>query len=359
MEKNIKNIEYTIKDRQSNFNHKKNFTEISNNMSVNKSGSTTKNIFLSLPKINTQENKIHQSFLKTLNLTIQHKRNKAKDSLKPEFITTYEHSVHTIPNKNTPNLINVKIIEKDKINNLPKNKYTILFDDICYTNLFQQYNETYFNTINKNESKNKELNGTSIKSKVNKSSENNSRTQNIFQKKNSIDYMAPIYKNMKTFKMKEEPNLKKLNLWELMKKNNKYNNNIKSNICLLNDDNKCDNNEQSLKQCFKIGHKFSSEEKTKNVNKRNEFFSKIKSLYEERKENKIKKKFFQFRNCHEVLKHYKNKRFSNCKKLIEQTLLDVKKEKNLINDFFDNYKKVFDAYDDWNDPKNNDNLYND
>lgn len=159
MEKNIKNIEYTIKERQSNFNHKKNFTELSNNMSVNKSGTMTKNIFLSLPKINTQENKIHKSFLKTLNLTIQHKRNKAKESLKPEFITTYEHSVHTIPNKNTPNLINVKIIEKNKINNLPKNKYTILFDDICYTKLFQQYNETYFNTINKNESKNKELNG--------------------------------------------------------------------------------------------------------------------------------------------------------------------------------------------------------
>ena len=56
---------------------------------------------------------------------------------------------------------------------------------------------------------------------------------------------------------------------------------------------KCDNNEQSSKQCFKIGHKFSSEEKAKNINKRTSHSVKIKKrikmVLEENKGNKEKK----------------------------------------------------------------------
>ena len=88
MEKNIKNIEYNNKDRQNNFNNKKNLIDIanmSNEISLNKSGNISKNIFLSLPKINSLEQKGNKLFQKTLNLSIKNKRNKTKESFNYEF----------------------------------------------------------------------------------------------------------------------------------------------------------------------------------------------------------------------------------------------------------------------------------
>ena len=364
MEKNIKNIEYNNKDRQNNFNNKKNLIDIanmSNEISLNKSGNISKNIFLSLPKINSLEQKGNKLFQKTLNLSIKNKRNKTKESFNYEIFDSQLNTI-TIPNKNINNLINISVIGNQK--NIQKNVYKIIYEDIHLDSIYEKYKDQNIRIIYRNMIKNDkngkfhESNG--LRPIIAKSSEKkNEKTQKLtfFQKKPSIDYLSTVYNNLRVSLMKEEPNLRKLNLYELMKKGKKKK--IKNNkICLLSyDDNKCDN-ENNIKQLFKVGDKFSAEEKIKNLEERNQFYSKVKTLYEDRKDNKIKKKLSPFRNCHEVLDHFKKNRVTNCKKLIAQTLLDVKKEKNSINEFFDNYKKVFDKYDDWNDPKNKDNLYN-
>ena len=80
---------------------------------------------------------------------------------------------------------------------------------------------------------------------------------------------------MKIFKMREEPNLKLFSVGDLMSREiQKYNNN---NTCTLNIDNKNGVKLRGidLKTYFKVGGKFSSEEKIKDLDKRNEFYSKI------------------------------------------------------------------------------------
>ena len=363
MDKNIKNIEYNNKDRQNNFNNKKSIIEksnISNNNSMDKSGITSNNIFLSLPKINAlEQHKFNKIFQKTLNLSIKNKRNKTKDSFNSEIFELKMNTI-TIPNKKINNLINNTIVNNQK--NLQKKRYKILFEDIHKNSIYNNLNDANIKIIYRNILKNDKYQDTNVlRPIINKSCDKkNAKTQKFefFQKKSSIEYISPIYNNIKAFLDKDEPNLKRLNLYELMKKGLKRKNK-KNNICLLSfdDNNKCQNDIIS-KQYFRIGDKFSPEEKIKNLNERNEYYSKVKTLYEDKKDSKIKKKLSPFRNCHEILEHYKKNRVTNCKKLVEQTLLDVKREKNSINEFFDKYKKVFDEYDDWNDPKNNDNLYN-
>lgn len=67
-----------------------------------------------------------------------------------------------------------------------------------------------------------------------------------------------------------------------MKKEFKQNNNL----CLLNDNNKMKGEEES-NQNFKIGEKYFSEEKAKNLEKKYEYKSKLKMLYDkEREKNK-------------------------------------------------------------------------
>ena len=63
-------------------------------------GFRTKNIILSLPKLNKGGNRINKSFLRTLNLTMKNKRNKTKDSLSPEKIPRYDNTTQTFQNKN-------------------------------------------------------------------------------------------------------------------------------------------------------------------------------------------------------------------------------------------------------------------
>ena len=324
--------------------------------SMGKSGIAAKNIFLSLPKLDNKDKRINESFLRTLNLTIYNKINKTIDSLHKDNFTKFGNSTQKI-NKN--NILKINVVETDKINgyNIPRNnRFTIILGkSLLKTNYKTNSN---LNTTFKNTKIKKYKNLGPIQQKINKSLEQkNSKTQNIdfFQKKPSIDYISTILKNVKAFEIKEKPDLRKINVGEMMKKVSKTSNNI----CLLKDDDKKNNKEDifKFKKCFKIGNKFSSEEKIKILKERNEFYSKIKML-NIGKENKIEKKNGHMNNCHDILEHYKNNRFENCRKLIEQTLLDVKKEKNIICGFFDNYKKVFDEFDDWNDPKNKDNLYN-
>ena len=329
-----------------------------NNISTDKNRILAKNIFLSFPKLNRNKNKFSKTILKALNLTLinnRNNRNKSIDSYQ-ENKSKYE-TTQTMPNIPKKNIINVTIIDKNKYY-LPKNdKFSIVIkkskleqNNISKKNEKINYITTYKDSISHNFKKLEPF-----KTKSNKiPGQRKLKTQNInfFHKKPSIDYLTPIFKNSKIFRIKEQPNLKVFNVGYLMKKVF----NDKNNISLLKNENKCDENEGkiNLKAYFMRRDKFYSEEKEKELKYRNSFFNKIKTSNSEKKEKKI----IPIRNCHEVLEFYKNNKFESCKKLIEQTLLDVKKEKNFICDFFSNYKKVFDVYDDWNSPKNKDNLYN-
>ena len=323
-------------------------------------GFRTKNIILSLPKLNKGGNRINKSFLRTLNLTIKNKRNKSIDSMSPEKNPKYDSTTQTFPKKDKKNSINISIINKDKEYYYPEtNKFTLIFEKSQSNQIHQKkivkkiYNTTYKSHIKKKiklkDSQKKEpITNKSIDQKP-------FNTQNIytFIKKPSVDYITPILKNMRTYIVREEPNLKLLNVGDLMnwKIKNKYiKNDFESKLGGMN-----------LKSYFKVGSKFSSGEKIKDLEQRNEYYKKIQLLNEENKEMKEsreKKKIVPLRNFRDVLEFYKNNRFDNCRRLIKQTLIDVKKEKNTIVEFFENYKKVFDEFDDWNDPKNKDNLYN-
>ncbi len=330
-------------------------TNYINDTPLANNGFRTKNIFLSLPKIKIRHNKINKSFLKTLNLTLKYQRNRTIDSLSPEIITKYGNTTQTLPNKTKNNFINISIINKRKNYNYPQtNKFTMIIENsqsnkihpkkILNTN-FNNFNTTYKNYIKK------QLKPQLKEIPTNKSSDQKFLKSNKISsnKKPPIDYITQIMKNLENYRMREEPNLKLLSVGDLMKmKIQKYNINNKSG-------NQFEGN--NLKTYIKIGSKFSPEEKIKNLEERNEFYKKIQLLNEENKEIKEKKKLFHYKNFKEILNHYKNNRFDNCRKLIEQTLLDVKKEKNTIVKFFQDYKKVFDEFDDWDSPKNKDNLY--
>lgn len=350
MEKN--NEDQSIYNKEKKSYEKGNLSKL-NNISKDISGIITKNIFLSLPKLHKNKNKINKTFLKVLNLTIKNKRSRTIDSYQ-ENKYKYDNSTQTIHNKPKRNIINITIIDKDKYY-FPKNdKFSVIIKEPLLEKN-KKYNKIKYNTTYKDRIPQNLKKLEPIKTESNKISEqNNSKTHNhnFFQKKPSVDYITPIYKTTKIFRLKEEPNLKILNVGDLMKKSFKK----KNNICLLKDDNKCDENQGriNLKTYFMKRDKFFTEERAKELKGRNIFLNKTKIINSEEKE----KKFIPLRNCHKVLEFYKNNKFDNCKKLIEQTLLDVKKERKFICDYFSNYKKVFDAYDDWNSPKNKDNLYN-
>ena len=316
-------------------------------------GFRTKNIILSLPKLNKGGTRINKSFLKTLNLTIKNKRNNTIDSLSPDKIHKFDNTAQTSPKNNKNNFLNISITNKDKEFYYPQtNKFTLMFQKSKSNEIHQKqniktnYNKTYKNYIKKKleYSQNKEP-------YINKSTDSKRfKMQNIysFMKKPSVDYITPIDKNVNTYIIREEPNLKLLNVGDLMnfKIKKKYmSNEFGSKLEGVN-----------LNTYFKLGSKFSSREKIKDLEKRNEFYKNIQ-LLKENKKIKEKKKIVPMRNFRDILEYYKNNRFDNCRKLIEQTLIDVKKEKNIIAEFFENYKKVFDKFDDWNDPKNKDNLY--
>ena len=348
-----------FRDKKNYF--KKNQT-ISNSINEVNDRIIKKNIFLSLPKLENREKRINKTFLQVLNLTMNSQRNKTIDTLYSYNITEYENKTKNLPNNAKKKLINITIIDKKNKYRLPwKNRFTLIVENSKSNKIHQNYINTNLNTYFKNRF-NKNLKSIDIsEAKRSKSiGQNNSKIQNnILGKKPSIDYITPIYKTTKIFKMREEPNLKILSVGDLMSRAKQKNNN---NTCSLNNENKNGIKLRGidLKAYFKIGGKFSSEEKIKDLEKRNEYYSKIKLLNDENKdnkENKIKKRIIPMRNCHDVLKYYKDNRFENFRKLIQKTLLDVRREKKSIIEFFGNYKKVFDEYDDWNDPKNKDNLY--
>lgn len=357
MEKNINRLESILRDKN-DIQKKKNYSFIENlkNPSESNISLQTKNVFLSLPKLNTRENRIKKSFLKTLNLSLRNKRNRTIDTSCEDNIIKYEHTTPSIPNKTKKEFINIAIIDKNNKNS-KINRFTVIFENPKTKALHQNKIKTNFNTILMNYQKNNNLKEISqLKHNINKSNEQkNSKTiiKPILNKKPSNDYIYQMYKNSKTFIIKEEPNMKLLNVGDLMimqtKKKFKYNNDNKIGKTI---------EENNSKSCFKIGSKYYGEEKVKNLEERNAFYNKVKLLYDKDRENRFKKKYVRVRNVNDLLEQFKNRRFESCSKVIKKAILDVKKEKNFIADFFQNYKKVFDIYDDWDDPKNKDNLYN-
>ena len=351
MEKVSKNEESKLVERLNNIINNKTQSDLLKNVSSENSGITTKNVFLSLPKLNTKTNHYNKSYLKTINLTFNNRRNKTIEFLSTEGSNKTENIREISLKKNNRNknsLINIKIIGKKTENNFPKNKASTILIDNTHFDKINPKNETQnFNTININLKKH---NLKKLKNPYNTlPDKKRTKTQDIhfYHKKPTIDYNDPI---LKSYKFNEISNLRRLNLGDLLTKKS-----IKDScICLLDDDSK----EDYLSPYFKLGNKYFEGEKLKDLKERNEFFSKLKILYDEDKRRKKRKKFSLLKNCHEILDYYRNNRVINCRKLIEQTLEDTKKTKKTISNYFEQYKTVFDQYDDWNSPKNENNLYN-
>lgn len=349
MESNIKKEE----DDKLNdiFNYKTNF-------SLSKNAISKKNIFLSLQcdkGCQSRNNKSHLNMI-TINFPSRNKQNKSKDSL---------YASKTIKTDN-----NERIIRKYKIlrigkkfeNNPQKNNniidlkgFTFLVEKSSsnFDGNYKRNNLTNFNTLYRERRNNSNNKLNIAKQKDDTSKKINLKTQEInFHKKSySKYYLAPLYQDKKKDKLEEEASMKRINVGYMMKKN--FRKNITQ--CLLKDDNKY---KGELDPHFKLGNKYFPGDKLKDLKERNEFYSKLEKIYDEDRERKLRKKFTSLRNCHEVLDYYRKHRILNCRKLIERTLFDAKKAKKEVCKFFEQYKKVFDAYDDWNDPKNEDNLYN-
>lgn len=333
------------------FNYKTNF-------SLEKNRSSKQNVFLSLQcdkACQSRNNKSHLNTI-TINFPSRNKQNKTKDTL---------YASKTIKTDN-----NEKIIRKYKIfrigkkfENNPQKKNNIIdlkgftfLVDKSSTNCDDNYkrkNLTNFNTLYRERRNNSNNLLKIVKQNDDISKKANLKTQviNFHKKSNSKCYLVPLYQNKITNNLEEETSMKRMNVGDIMKKN--FRKNISQ--CLLKDDSKY---RGELNPHFKLGNKYFPGDKLKDLKERNEFYSQLEKIYDEDRERKLRKKLNSMRNCHEVLDYYRKHRILNCRKLIERTLVDAKKAKQEVCNFFEQYKKVFDVYDDWNDPKNADNLYN-
>jgi len=367
-----KKKDYNLADRLNDIINNK-----TNSEQMYKDGFTTKNsVFLSLPKINANKKKINKTFINTVKLNFNNSQNKTikrlKDSLNKDNSIKIEHNQTTSRiskiRKNL-NFNNTKLNDKkfgNNYNNGVKN-LTLFFDNSNIDKSKKRNNIINFNTTYKHISNNNNIYKNRIrkiqktkppspytikKHKLFNKKKLKAETPNLNKKdvsKDSFDYLKEIFNNNL---FQDKSNLKKLSLGDLMKKELKQNNNL----CLLNANNKVGSEEKS-NQDFKIGEKYYSEEKAKNLEEKYEYNSKLKMLYDKEREKKIRRKINSMRNCHEVLEYYKNNRMINFRKLIQRTLDDAKKARNIVQDFFAEFQDIFDEYDNWNDPKNIDNLY--
>jgi len=334
------------------FNYKTNF-------SLEKKGTSKKNVFLSLQNhrgSQTRNNKSHLNTI-TINFPSRNKRNETKDSLCASKTIKTDNNERIIRKYKIFRLGKKFENNPKKINNIVDLKGFTFLVDKSGSNFDENYKKnslTNFNTLyrEKRNNSNNILKNANLKNYT-LFKKANLKTQiiNFPKKSNSKYYLAPLYQNKKTINLEEEASMRRINVGDLMRKNFKKNNSL----CLLKDDNKY---RGELNPHFKLGNKYFPGEKLKDLKERNEFYSKLKVMLDEDRERKLRKKITSIRNCHEVLDYYRRHRIFNCRKMIEKTLVDAKKAKKEVSNFFEQYKKVFDEYDDWNDPKNADNLYN-
>ena len=365
-----KKKDYNLRDRLNDIINNK-----TNSEKMFKDAYTTKNsVFLSLPKINANKKRINKTFINSVKLNFSNSQNKPNKKLrnslfKDNTIKTEHNQTTSRINKIRKNFNNTNLNDKNFGNNYTNGvkNLTLFFDNTYRDKNNERRYLTNFNTTYKH----LRDNNTIYKNRIKKIQKTKPPSPSVFKRhklfnkkllkaekpnlnkkdvsKDSFDYLKQIYNNNL---FQDNSNLKKLNLGDLMKKEFKQNNNL----CLLNDNNKMKGEEES-NQNFKIGEKYFSEEKAKNLEKKYEYKSKLKMLYDKEREKKIRKKINSMRNCHEVLEYYKNNRMINFRKLIQGTLDDAKKARNIVQDFFADFQDIFDEYDNWNDPKNSDNLY--
>lgn len=103
-----------------------------------------------------------------------------------------------------------------------------------------------------------------------------------------------------------------------------------------------------------IGSKFNLHERTEENIKKELFLCEIERIENERKKKKINSKELTKK---EMLKMIKNKKLNRCNYLIHKTTQSIHNTKNKIYRVYNKLKKSLNQFDDWNDPKNVDNLY--
>ena len=105
---------------------------------------------------------------------------------------------------------------------------------------------------------------------------------------------------------------------------------------------------------LKLGSKFNIQEKSEDSIKKEKYYYEIEKFEKERKKGKSEKKKMTKK---ELLKIFKNKKLLNCRNLIDKTKINITDTKNKIEGVYNKLKLSLNEYDDWNSPKNADNLY--
>ena len=105
---------------------------------------------------------------------------------------------------------------------------------------------------------------------------------------------------------------------------------------------------------LKLGSKFGIQERSEDSIKKEKYYNEIEKFEKGRKKGKSEKKKMTKK---ELLKIFKNKKLLNCRNLIDKTKINITDTKNKIDNIYNKLKLSLNEYDDWNSPKNADNLY--
>ena len=106
-----------------------------------------------------------------------------------------------------------------------------------------------------------------------------------------------------------------------------------------------------------IGSQYNLPNKSEENIKKEKFYVEIEKM--ERENRKGKSKSNKKMTKKELLKFIKNKKLIKCKNLIHKTKNNITDTKDSINRFFNKLKTSLNQFDDWNNPENADNLYDD
>ena len=106
-----------------------------------------------------------------------------------------------------------------------------------------------------------------------------------------------------------------------------------------------------------LGSQYNLPNKSEENIKKEKFYVEIEKM--ERENRKGKSKSNKKMTKKELLKFIKNKKLIKCKNLIHKTKNNITDTKDSINRFFNKLKTSLNQFDDWNNPENADNLYDD
>ena len=106
-----------------------------------------------------------------------------------------------------------------------------------------------------------------------------------------------------------------------------------------------------------LGSQYNLPNKSEENIKKEKFYVEIEKM--ERENRKVKNKSNKKMTKKELLKLIKNKKLIKCKNLILKTKNNITDTKDTINRFFNKLKTSLNQFDDWNNPENADNLYDD